>query len=111
MTLGNMFRKSLRRWFPRRPVIFQPSGKLPTANAPLMFEVTCGPGFNQTVPNAGVTYRNGLCHGFEELGIPYCLVSIFDLERSLADLTAPICFLSEFDYQYLSPASLRILKR
>jgi len=73
--------------------------------------VICGPDFNQTIPNAGTTCRMGWCHGFEQLGIPYLLMSVFDIAKRLPELPDPICWISGSDYLYLNRSNLESLKK
>ncbi len=94
-----------------RPVIVQGQGQLAPGNGPMTFIVIVGPLFNQTIPNAGTTCRMGWCRGFEQLGIPYLIVSVFDLARRLPDIPNPICWVSGADYEYLNPRNLTALKR
>ena len=110
MKLLSEVKSRLRRWSPQQPKITDPAGTLPLEGAKSVFVIVCGSHFKQDVPSAGTTYRLGLARGFEQLGIPYRLVSAFDLERELEALPNPICFLSGFDYQYLSRSSIQRLK-
>lgn len=111
MSFAEAVKTRLRRWRPQQPHIVEASGQLRLSASSRTFVVVCGAQFDQTVPSAGTTYRMGLSHGFEELGIPYRLVNAMDLERDLAELPNPICFISGFDYQYLSRSALKLLKR
>lgn len=95
----------------RRPTITQASGQLPPGKAAVTFVVAVGPYFNQTIPNAGTTCRLGWCRGFEQLGIPYVLVSVADLARRLPEWPQPIVWISGADYPFLTPANLAALKR
>jgi len=95
----------------QRPIIVQEHGRLAPGSAPITFVVAVGPTFNQTIPNAGTTCRLGWCRGFEQLGIPYVLVSIADLAQRLPELPHPIVWISGADYQFLAPANLAALKR
>jgi hypothetical protein len=109
----NLIPKRIQRLYyqSRGPVILQTSGELSSLNAPLVFVAICGPKFDQRIPNAGVTYRMGLCHGFEAIGIPYKLVNVFDFEEQIADLKSPFCFISGYDYQFLSRSGIKALSR
>jgi hypothetical protein len=95
----------------RRPIITQAQGQLTPGQAAMTFVVVVGPFFNQTIPNAGTTARMGWCRGFEQLGIPYLLVSVFDLAQRLPDIPNPVCWISGADYEYLSRANLAALKK
>jgi hypothetical protein len=95
----------------QRPVIQQEHGRLAPGDAALTFVVIVGPLFNQTLPNAGTTCRMGWCRGFEQLGIPYLLVSVFDLARRLPNISNPVCWISGADYEYLNPRNLTAIKR
>lgn len=111
MTIVRGVKSRLRRWTNRRPNITRPSGSLPVGAGAHTFVLICGALFDQDVPNATTTYRMGLCRGFEQLGIPYRIVSVFDLERELAEIPKAICFMSGTDYQYLSNSDLAALAK
>ncbi len=122
-------RDRLRRWIPgvvlrarqslaRRfraeahyggPVIAERKGRRVVGSSRTL-AIVCGPHFRQHVPNAGVTYRLGLGRGFEQVGIAYELVSVFDLRR-LRELGDPIVFISESDYEFVTSAGLEELRR
>jgi hypothetical protein len=53
----------------------------------------------------------GWCRGFEQLGIPYAIVSVYELARRLPDLPNPLCWISGADYAFLKPAHLLALKQ
>jgi hypothetical protein len=53
----------------------------------------------------------GLCHGFEQIGIPYVILGTHELEAHLPDLPNPICSLHNADYLYLSRANRNALRR
>jgi hypothetical protein len=95
----------------RRPVIQQARRRLDPCDGQTTFVMIVGPYFNQTVPNAGTTSRIGWCRGFEQLGISYLIVSVFDLAKHLEDIPNPVCWISGADYEYLSQANLATLKR
>jgi glycosyltransferase involved in cell wall biosynthesis len=94
-----------------RPVIPAPQGRLRPGSADTTFVLIVGPNFNQTVPNAETTSRMGWCHGFEQLGIPYVIISVFDLARRLPEFPNPICWISGAEYFYLGGANLAALRR
>jgi Glycosyl transferases group 1 len=111
--LRDMTRAVRRRLGKRRarrpePVIVQHRGQLIQSRH--SFVIVCGPYFNQTVPNAGVTCRTGLARAFEELGIGYEFVSVRDVRR-VDELSNPIIFLSEPDFECLDKQQLRIIKK
>ena len=95
----------------RGPRLLHPQGRLEPGSADTTFVVICGAEFDQAVPNAATMSRMGWCHGFEALGIPYQLVSVFDLERTLPTLPNPICWIAGSDYVYLDRANFRCLER
>lgn len=95
----------------QRPVITEAQGHLAIGSSPLTFVVIVGPGFNQTVPNAGTMCRLGWCRGFEQLGIPYVILSFSDLAARLPEIPGPLCWISGSDYPFLSPRALKTLKR
>ena len=99
------------KYHPPRPLITQASGRLQPGKAAFTFVVAVGPYFNQTIPNAETTCRLGWCRGFEQLGIPYVLVSVANLARQLPELPHPIIWISGSDYRFLSRANLDALKR
>ena len=75
------------------PLIIQEQGIIDPYNSPLTFVLICGKSFNQSIPNAGTTCRVGWCRGFEQLGIPYLLISTSDLAKRLPDIQNPICWI------------------
>lgn len=93
------------------PNITNPTGSLPVVNNKPVFVLVCGPYFDMNVPNAGSTCRLGWCRGFEEIGIPYLLVSIFDLVSVLPELSSPVCWISGSDYEFLDRENLAALKK
>jgi hypothetical protein len=95
----------------RQPTVTQAQGTLAPNGSSLTFVVAVGPYFNQTIPNAATTCRLGWCRGFEQIGIPYVLVSVTDLARRLPELPHPIVWISGSDYRFLAPANLAALKR
>lgn len=95
----------------RGPRIIQSHGRLLCGQAASTFVVICGAEFSQDVPNASTKCRMGWCRGFEQLGIPYLLVSAFELGKVLPTLPNPMCWISGSDYAYLNDESLRCLKR
>ena len=99
--------------FDRRhgPVITQEQGGMVPGEGPVTFVLICGARFNQTLPNAATTSRLGWCRGFDQIGIPYLLVSVFDLARRLPQIPNPICWISGSDYIYINGKNLRALKR
>jgi hypothetical protein len=98
-----------RRLRRREPVITESRGAL-IENANRTAVILCGPYFDQRVPTAGVTYRLGLARGFEQRGVAYELVSLFNLRR-LRELPEPLVFISETDYEFLSDSQARELRR
>ncbi len=72
--------------------------------------ILCSPHFRESVPNAGVTCRLGLARGFEQVGLNFVLLSVFDLPR-LRRLPEPIVFLSESDFAFLDETALAELRR
>ena len=96
---------------PFQPVITKAQGKLALESAPLVLVLIVGADFDQTIPNAGTTARMGWCHGFEQIGIPYVLVSVFDLAQRLPGLPNSLCWISAADYAYLDHVNLAALKK
>lgn len=94
----------------RRSGITRRSGQLAVGSAPITFVVVCGPLFDQATPHAGTTARMGWCRGFEQIGVPYVLLSVFELADTLPDLPSPICWISNSDYPYIDRRNLRALQ-
>ncbi|PYS49185.1 MAG: hypothetical protein DMF68_10795 [Acidobacteria bacterium] len=97
-------RQRLKR---REAIILQSRGREIAADHTIA--IICGPHFDQRVPTAGVSIRMGFARGFEQVGLPYELVSLSNLQR-LRELRSPILFLSESDYEFLGPAQVRELR-
>jgi len=97
--------------YKNNPVITKKSGELDSESAPATFIVICGPGFNQKIPNAATTSRIGWCNGFEQIGIPYQLVSVYDLAKTLPDIANPLCWISGSDYLFLNKKNLQALSK
>lgn len=95
----------------RGPQLLHPHGRLEPGSADITFVVVCGAEFDQAVPNAATMSRMGWCHGFESIGVPYLLVSVFELDRILPSLHNPICWIAGSDYVYLDRANFRCLQR
>src|SRR6266705_4811771 len=95
----------------RGPKITRGTGSISPNAAQTTFVVVCGAEFDQTVPNAATTCRLGWCRGFEQLGIPYILVSVYELSEKLPQLNNPICWISGSDYVYLTARNLKALKK
>lgn len=93
----------------REPVILTPRSQAwnPEARTAV---ILCSPHFRETVPNAGVTCRLGLARGFEQVGLNFMLLSVFELQR-LRELHEPLVFLSEADYEFLDDPALAGLRR
>lgn len=106
----------LRQWRQRKlerraqqPEILTPRSRSWNPEAPVAV-ILCSPHFRESVPNAGVTCRLGLAHGFEQVGYNFLLLSVFELEQ-LRRLHAPVVFLSEGDYTFLEASALAELRR
>jgi hypothetical protein len=95
----------------RRPTITAATGKLPIGAAPYTFVSVVSPLFKQNVPHASTLLRLGLCHGFEEIGIPYIILGTHELAARLPDLPTPLCSLHNTDYLYMDRANRRALGR
>ncbi len=95
----------------RGPRIARPHGTLVPGQSDTTFVVVCGADFDQSVPNAATTSRMGWCRGFEQLGIPYLLISAYELARTLPRLPNPMCWIAGSDYAYLDDENFRCLKR
>jgi hypothetical protein len=95
----------------RRAVITTPQGALPIGAAPFTFVSVVGPLFNQNVPQASTLLRLGLCHGFEQIGVPFMILGTHELADRLPDLPNPICSLHNTDYLYMNQANRDALRR
>ena len=95
----------------RGPRISQRHGRLVPGESDTTFVMICGSEFDQAIPNAATMSRMGWCHGFEELGIPYVLLSAFELASTLPAIRNPMCWIAGSDYVYLNEENFRCLKR
>src|SRR5438132_547659 len=95
----------------RGPKITRGTGSVSPNAAQTTFVVVCGAEFDQTVPNAATTCRLGWCRGFEQLGIPSLLLSVYELSEKLPQLDNPICWISGSDYVYLTHRNLKALTK
>ena len=95
----------------RRSGITRRTGQLAVGSAQITFVVVCGPLFDQSTPHAGTTGRLGWARGFEQIGVPYILLNVFELADRLPDLPSPICWISNSDYPYIDRRNLRALQR
>jgi hypothetical protein len=94
----------------KAPIITSPSGKLPCSKT-LNFVLIVGLNFDQSKPNAETTCRIGYCRGFEQIGVPFHIISIAEIYRKLDDIEAPVCWISGSDYRMLSRENAKVLKR
>jgi hypothetical protein len=96
-----------------RANITEPTGDLPLYNGSnnYTFVVAVGPSFDQNRPDAMMTYRMGYCNAFEQLGIPYIIVDVNDLNMILPTLTNPLCMLFAMDYKIMSRRTIQTIKR
>jgi len=95
----------------RRPTITSPTGQLTVGAAPITYVCVVSPLFDQTVPTANSLLRVGLCHGFEQIGVPYVILGTHELADRLPDLPNPICSLHNTDYLYLDRTNRAALGR
>lgn len=97
----------------RKAVITEPTGALQPGDGPATFVVAVGPGFKQHIPNAHMTARMGYCHAFEQLGIPYVIADVTNLQRTLDSVPRPVCFLMgyEYGYRWFTRSLVRTLRR
>jgi hypothetical protein len=111
--MWHSLRNGLRtlRYSRQQPVIVQDRGRLALGAVPLTFVVVVGPYFNQMIPNAGTSCLRGWCSAFEQLGVPYVYISLFDLAKRLPEIPNPLCWVSGSDYAFLSPTNFAALKR
>lgn len=100
------FRHSLRQ-----PNITQPTGKLDPMAGNITFVMVVGPAFDQNRPDAMMTCRIGYCHAFEDLGIPYVIAGINQLEVLAEELTSPFFMYFAGDLSFISRAKLRKLSK
>ena len=93
------------------PNITEPTGKLPIDAASHTFVVAVGPAFDQTKPDAMMTCRLGYCNAFEELGIPYVIVNVKNLDDVLPSLTNPFCMIFGADYFFIPKSIIKFIKK
>lgn len=93
-----------------QPHISCEAGALGVGSRARTFVLVCGPSFDQNVPTAATTCRLGWCSAFEQLDIPYLLLSVKDVARRLPEIPGPICWISGADYPYLDAAGLAALR-
>lgn len=74
------------------------------------FVMIVNKGYNVNIPNANSSIRLGFCRGFEQIGIKYRIVSVYDLEKQIESFTSPIIFLSCYDYRDLSRSMRKKLR-
>lgn len=86
-------------------------GKLPLGAAPFTYVSVVSPLFNQNVPHASTLLRVGLCHGFEQIGVPFVILGTHELAQRLPELPNPICALHNTDYLYMNRANRNALRR
>ena len=91
--------------------ITEPTGKLPLNKGIYTAVIVVGPSFDQNVPDAMMTCRMGYCHAFEELGIPYLIIDLKDLEKVLPSLNKPFCIIFGSDYAFMGKRHIQILKK
>lgn len=112
-TLRPFKRLIMRKPGPGRSVITEPTGTLLPGDGPATFVVVVGPAFKQHVPNAMMTCRMGYCHAFEQLGIPYVIVDVSDLKRTLESVPNPLCMIVGYEYNLpgMNDATRRALRK
>lgn len=93
------FRHSLRQ-----PNITQPTGRLNPMAGDKTFVMVVGPAFDQNRPDAMMTCRMGYCHAFEDLGIPYVIAGINQLEALAEELPSPFFMYFAGDLSFISRA-------
>lgn len=74
------------------------------------FVVIVRQGYNVNIPNANSAIRLGFCRGFEQLGIKYRIISVYEIEKEIGNIDNPIIFLSAFDYLDMSKSSRKKLR-
>lgn len=94
----------------KKPLITQPYKKKPKSGE-ITFVMIVGSAFNQNKPNAETTCRIGLCNGFEKIGVPYVIISIFELSKVLDKIKNPVCWISGSDYKMLTSKNAKALKK
>lgn len=95
----------------KRANIVEPAGRLLPDKGPLTFVVAVGPSFDQNIPTAHVCIRMGYCKAFEQLGIPYLIVDVSDLETVLPSMINPFCYIVGNDYTAMRPRTIEMLKK
>jgi hypothetical protein len=106
--------KIVKRFLKRKPLqprIGDIQGTHPLRETDHTFVILVGPEFDSRLPNALMTSRLGWCHGFEELGIRYRIINLFELEKILPTLPNPFFWISELEYHYLTPKNIMTLRK
>lgn len=67
-------------------------------------------GFSFNAPGASAPIRLGYCRGFAQIGIPYKLVLVSEIEHVLPCLDKPLVFLSIYEYLDMSEEAQRALR-
>jgi len=80
------------------------------AEGPITLIVLCRQGFNVNLPHSISTIRLGYCRAFAQLGIPYRLVSVFEIARILPQINRPVVWLTVYDFLDLSARARRMLR-
>lgn len=77
----------------------------------MILAVVVPQGFSFETLSASAPIRLGYCRGFGQLGIPYKLVPVSDIEYVLPALDDPLVFLSIFDYLGMTEAARGSIRR
>jgi hypothetical protein len=94
----------------RGSYIISPTGALAPGTGGTTFILGVGASFDQTVPNAMMTARIGYCNGFEELGIPYIIADIREIDKIVQEVPNPVCMLFAGDLGRISKESIKHLR-
>ncbi len=90
--------------------IVQSTGSLNPFESDITFVLCVGSTFDQQVPNAMMTARMGYCHGFEDIGVPYLIVDIRELQNIIQDVPNPICMLLATDVHLVKSGLIKELQ-
>ncbi|HBG06009.1 MAG: hypothetical protein A2075_15600 [Geobacteraceae bacterium GWC2_58_44] len=94
-----------------RATLTAPEGALDPAQGKATCVIVVGPSFNQAVPTAMMTFRQGYADAFESLEIPYLFLDQHDLCDVLPGLPNPFCMVNGSDFVYMDQPALRMLRR
>lgn len=95
----------------RHAVVTEPTGRLDVSAGPATFIMAVGASFDQRRPDAMMTCRMGYCHAFEDLGIPYIIADVRDLETLVETVPNPVSMYFGGDVHLLSNRAIERLRK